>query len=105
MVRHVYSHGHISASEPRWTQNALRARAIHEPLAVKIAKKGGVVGIWPIGAMFRSLDAYAEALLDAAEELGAAHVGIGTDMAGLSSPAIPDYERFPALEALLARRV
>lgn len=54
--------------------------------------------------MFRSFDAYAEALLDAVEELGAAHVGIGTDMAGLSSSAIQDYERFPALEALLARR-
>jgi membrane dipeptidase len=100
----VYSHGHVTASEPHWTQNALRARAIHKPLAVKIAKNGGVVGIWPIGAMYRSLDAYADALLDAAEALGAAHVGIGTDMAGLSSSVIPDYEGFPALEALLAKR-
>ncbi|MBI3915713.1 MAG: hypothetical protein HY322_01735 [Betaproteobacteria bacterium] len=38
MVRHVYSHGHVAASEPHWTQNSLRARAIHELLAVKIAK-------------------------------------------------------------------
>jgi membrane dipeptidase len=100
----VYSHGHVTASEPHWTQNPLRARAIHKPLALKVAQRGGVVGIWPIGAMFRSLDAYANALMDAAEALGAAHVGIGTDMAGLSSSVIPDYEAFPALEALLAKR-
>jgi len=100
----VYSHGHITASEPHWTHNALRARAIHKPLALKVAKRGGVVGIWPIGAMFRSLDAYADALLDAAGALGAAHVGIGTDIAGLSSSVLPRYEGFPALEALLAAR-
>jgi membrane dipeptidase len=100
----VYSHGHITAGEPHWTHNVLRARAIHKPLALEVAKRGGVVGIWPIGAMFRSLDAYADALLDAAGALGAAHVGIGTDIAGLSSSVIPGYEGFPALEALLAAR-
>ena len=100
----VYSHGHVTAGEPHWTQNALRARAIHRPLAMKIAQRGGVVGIWPIGAMYRSLEAYADALLDAAEALGAAHVGIGTDIAGLSSSVIPDYASFPALEALFAAR-
>ena len=100
----VYSHGHVTAGVPHWRQNALRARAIHRPLAMKIAQRGGVVGIWPIGAMYRSLEAYANALLDAAEALGAAHVGIGTDIAGLSSSVIPDYASFPALNALLAAR-
>lgn len=100
----VYSHGHVTSGEPHWTQNALLARAIHKPVALKVARRGGVVGIWPIGAMFRSLEAYARALLDAAEALGTAHVGIGTDIAGLSSSVIPGYEAFPALEALLAAR-
>ena len=100
----VYSHGHVTAGEPHWTQNALRARAIHRPLAMKIAQRGGVVGIWPVGAKYRSLEAYANALLDAAEALGAAHVGIGMDIAGLSSSVIPDYTGFPALEALFAAR-
>jgi membrane dipeptidase len=100
----VYSHGHVTSGEPHWTQNALLARAIHRPVALKVARRGGVIGIWPIGAMFRSLEAYALALLDAAEVLGAAHVGIGTDIAGLSSSVIPGYENFPALEALLAAR-
>lgn len=100
----VYSHGHVTSGEPYWTQNVVRARAIHKPLALKIAKKGGVIGIWPIGLMYRSLDAYADALLDAAESLGPAHVGIGTDFAGLASSVMPGYEEFAALEELLAKR-
>ncbi len=100
----VYSHGHVTAGEPHWTQNAIRARGIHKPLAVRIAQKGGVIGIWPLGLMYRSLGAYADALIEAAEALGPAHVGVGTDMAGLTSSVIPGYEEFVALEELLAKR-
>ena len=100
----IYSHGHVTSGEPHWTHSAGRARAIHKPLALKIARKGGVIGIWPLGSMYRSLDAYADALLDAAEALGPAHVGVGTDMAGLPSSAIPGYEEFAALEETLAKR-
>jgi len=100
----IYSHGHVTGGEPYWKKGGLRARAIHKPLALKIAKKGGVIGIWPIGSMFPSLDAYAEALIDTAEALGPAHVGVGSDMRGLPSSVIPDYEAFPALEEILAKR-
>jgi len=100
----IYSHGHVTAGEPYWTQNPIRARAIHKPVALKVAKKGGVIGIWPLGAMYRSLDAYADALLDAAEALGPAHVGVGTDMDGLPASAMPDYEAYPALADILAKR-
>ena len=100
----VYSHGHVTASEPHFSQNAIRARAIHRPLAVKIAQKGGVIGIWPLGSMYRSLDDYAGALIDAAAALGAAHVGVGTDFAGLPSSVIPSYGEFGVLEELLAKR-
>ena len=100
----VYSHGHVISAEPHWTNSASRARAIHKPLALKIAKKGGVIGIWPLGSMYRTLDAYADALLDAAEALGVAHVGVGSDMGGLPSSAIPGYEEFAALEEVLAKR-
>ena len=54
--------------------------------------------------MYRSLDAYAGALVDAAEALGAAHVGVGTDLAGLPSSVIPGYAEFAALEEALVRR-
>jgi membrane dipeptidase len=100
----IYSHGHASSGAPYWTNNVIQARAIHKPLAVKVAKKGGVVGLWPLGSQYRSLDAYADALLGMAEDLGPTHVGIGSDMFGLPSSVIPDYEAFPALEEILARR-
>ena len=71
---------------------------------MKIAKKGGGIGIWPIGRMFRSLDAYADALLETADALGPAHVGVESDMNGLPTTVIPDYEAFPAIEEVLAKR-
>jgi membrane dipeptidase len=100
----VYSHGHITAGEPFHTQNPVMARAIHRPLALALAKKGGVVGIWPLGSLYRSLDAYAGALVEAAGALGAAHVGVGTDYAGLPSSVIPGYAEFPLLEEALVKR-
>ena len=39
-----------------------------------------------------------------AEAVGPAHVGVGSDMFGLPSTVIPDYEAFPALEEILAKR-
>ena len=52
-----------------------------------------------------TLDAYARALLDTAASLGAAHVGIGSDMFGLGGlSVIPGYEQFPQLEELLVKR-
>lgn len=63
-----------------------------------------MIGIWPLGSMYRSLDAYADALLETAEALGPAHVGVGTDIDGLPSSAIPGYEEFPTLEKTLTKR-
>jgi len=101
----VYSHGHVISSAPHWTQSGLRARAISAQLARRVAERGGVIGIWPIGAQFGSLDAYASGLLDTVQTVGAAHVGVGTDLFGLGgSTAIPGYEQFPQLEEILAKR-
>jgi len=100
----VYSHGHVTSGSPHFTQNAIAARAIHRPLALKIAKQGGVIGIWPLGNLYASLDAYARALMDAAEYLGAEHVAVGTDIPSLLQTAMPNYEAYPALEELLSKR-
>ena len=43
-------------------------------------------------------------LAAAAEALGAAHVGVGTDLAGLPTSVMPGYAEFPALEESLVRR-
>src|SRR5205085_11754960 len=70
----IYSHGHVTSTSPYFTYGGVRARALHAPLARRIAEKGGVVGIWPLGSQYRSLDGYVRALLDTAESLGTAHV-------------------------------
>jgi membrane dipeptidase len=101
----IYSHGHVISTTPHWTQRAARARAISSGQARSIAEKGGVIGIWPLGSQFGSLDSYASGLLDTAQTVGVAHVGVGTDLFGLGgSTVVPGYEQFSQLQELLERR-
>jgi membrane dipeptidase len=101
----IYSHGHISAGMPSPSQGGSVARAIYAPVAKKIADKGGVIGIWPDWYTYSSIDLVADALVRASEQLGAAHVGIGSDMHGLGGKTvIPGYEEFAALEGELGKR-
>ena len=99
----VYSHGHASAAAPHPSQNGVAARAIHEPLAKRIADKGGVIGLWPLGSQFADLDRYADELASMAKRFGPDHVGIGTDMFGLPRSSIPSYGEFAQLPPLLAQ--
>ena len=93
------------STTPHWTQSGVRARAISSGQARAIAAKGGVIGIWPLGLQFGTLDSYASALIDTASTVGIAHVGVGTDLFGLGgSTVIPGYEQFAQLEDLLAKR-
>jgi membrane dipeptidase len=101
----IYSHGHMVSTTPHWTQSATRARAIPSDLARRVAEKGGVIGLWPLGSQFRSLDAYLSGLLAMVQALGPAHVGVGTDLFGLGgSTVIPGYEQFAELEELMMKR-
>lgn len=100
----VYSHGYVSAGLPAHTQNGSVARAIHLPLAKAIAAKGGVVGFWPDWYTYANLSLMADALAHAAGEIGAAHVGIGSDLHGLLRTVMPSYVEFAALEEELTRR-
>jgi membrane dipeptidase len=100
----IYSHGQASTSEPYYTHNVISARAIHMPLARKVAQQGGVVGIWANRSSFPSLDSYADALLKLADALGVAHAGVGTDMDGMPSPVIPTYREFSELADLMTKR-
>jgi len=101
----VYSHGHISAAMPQPSQGGSMARAIHYPVAKKIAEAGGVVGIWPDWYTYSHLDLMADAIARAADQLGAAHVGIGSDMHGLGQRSLmPGYAEFASMEELLGKR-
>ena len=100
----VYSHGHIGANLPRPSQPGALARAIHAPIAKRLAEKGGVVGLWPNGLIFGNLELYADELMRMVAALGVAHVGIGSDLNGITRTVMPGYAQFAALEDLLARR-
>ena len=100
----VYSHGHVSAGMPNYTQSGSIARGIHLPTAKAIAAKGGVIGFWPDWYTYANLGLLADALARAAGELGAAHVGMGSDMNGLVRTVMPSYAEFARLEEMLASR-
>ena len=74
-------------------------------MAKRIAEADGVVGIWPDWNTHAHLDLMADAIARAADQLGAAHVGIGSDMHGLGPRSLmPDYAEFASLEELLGKR-
>lgn len=98
----IYSHGFVSNEQPR--PGARNARGIHMPLAKRIADKGGVVGVWPLGSMFSDREAYADGLVRTVAALGARHVGIGSDINGLRSTVLPTHDEFGELAGLLEKR-
>jgi membrane dipeptidase len=100
----IYSHGHVSAGAPSASHGATAARAIHAPLAKKLADRGGVIGLWPLWYSYAHLDLYCDELIRLAQTYGAEHVGIGTDMFGLPRTIIPSYEEFARLPDHLAKR-
>jgi membrane dipeptidase len=100
----IYSHGQVSQNAPHSSQNVIHARAIHAPLARRIADKGGVIGVWPLWSQFAHLDLYADEIVAMVKQFGAQHVGVGTDMYGLPRSVVPTYEEFAKLADLLPRR-
>jgi membrane dipeptidase len=81
-----------------------RSRLISVEHAKTVAQTGGVIGILPPISMYPSLAAMAAGIARAVDAVGIDHVGIGTDMRGLTGPSVlPDYDAWPGLaEALLA---
>ncbi len=100
----IYSHGQMSSTEPHYTHRVVSARSIHLPVARKVAQKGGVVGIWANATSYPTLDRYADALLELAEQLGVAHAGVGTDMNGMTHVLIPSYREYAELADVMAKR-
>jgi membrane dipeptidase len=100
----IYSHGHVSAGAPRASQGGIAARAMHAPLAKRLAEHGGVIGLWPLWNSYANLDLYCDELVRLAQAYGAEHVGIGSDMQGLVRSIMPSYDEFGELPAYLAKR-
>jgi len=81
------------------------SRQISPDHARLVAQTGGVIGIWPPASIFPTLDNMAEGFARMAEVVGVDHVGLGSDMRGLTSRSVLDsYRDLPLLaEKLLAR--
>ncbi|HKV00250.1 MAG TPA: membrane dipeptidase, partial [Vineibacter sp.] len=92
----VLSHTSLSAKP------AARSRLVSADHARIVARTGGVIGIWPPTTIFADMAAYAGGIARMVDAVGVDHVGIGSDMLGLLSPAAFDsYRQLPDLAAAL----
>lgn len=80
-----------------------RSRQITAEHARVVADTGGVIGVWPVGAIYPTLPAMAIGMARMVDAAGIDHVGLGSDLRGLVGPSVlPDYDHLPALvDALL----
>ena len=97
----VVSHGAITRQAPR-----AGSRLITADQAKAIIDKGGIIGLWPAGAMFRNIDVWAGGLANMVKTWGADAVAIGTDMEGGIEEVFNDYATYPkVVEAVLAKDI
>jgi len=82
-----------------------RSRQISADHARIVAQTGGVVGVWPPASIYPTIDAMAVGMARLAEIAGVDHVGLGSDIRGLTvASVLPSYRAFPLLaQALLAQ--
>lgn len=82
-----------------------RSRQINAAHAKLVAGTGGVIGIWPVSEIFKDMAGYAAGFARMADAIGVDHVGLGSDMRGLTGPSLfDDYASLPRLAAALSAR-
>jgi membrane dipeptidase len=90
----VLSHTSLSS------QPGPRSRLISPDHARVIAGTGGVIGVWPPSTVFAGKAAMAAGMARLADVVGVDHVGLGSDMLGLTSPSVfASYSELPELAA------
>lgn len=89
----VWSHSSVTRSrKPTYTMPIWQARQLSLEGAKAIADKGGVVGLWAMRTdVGRSVEAYADRMLELADWLGEDHVAFGTDLNALANPVVRSY--------------
>lgn len=89
----IWSHSSVTRTRvPNWKMPVWQARQLKLETAEMLARKGGVVGLWPMRSdVGATPEAYAARLWEMAEWLGDDHAGFGTDMNAISRPAIASY--------------
>lgn len=92
----VLSHTSLNPKPSRYS------RTISPDHARVVAETGGVIGIWPPTTIFPDMAALAAGMARMVDVAGIAHVGLGSDMLGLLSPAaFSSYAQLPDLAAAL----
>lgn len=95
----VMSHGGIASEAPR-----ARSRMMSLDHGKTIVGTGGIIGLWPLGQMFRNVDVWAGYIAKMASVIGVDHVAIGSDMEGGIDEVFADYVTYPkVVESLLAK--
>jgi membrane dipeptidase len=81
----VWSHGSVTRQPAAPPSAAIwRRRQLSLGMAKEIAQRGGVVGLWALAPdVGKTVEAYADRMLELVEWLGEDHVAFGTDMNGL----------------------
>ncbi len=102
----IWSHSSVTRDRtPDWSMPVWQARQLSLEGAKAIADRGGVVGLWALGAdVGKTADSYARRLIEMADWLGEDHVAFGTDMNALSNPAISSYADLARVVRILEQR-
>lgn len=69
-----------------------------------VSDADGIIGAWPAGIGSKTLADFAAQVIALANEVGANHIAIGTDMDGNYKPVLTDYTDFVLLAALLLQQ-
>ena len=83
------------------------ARSVSRQHARLVADNGGVIGIFPVNSSYHGFAGYITHIERMIEVVGVDHVGVGTDMDGISLPsflAYADYGDWPSIGAALLAR-
>jgi membrane dipeptidase len=79
----IWSHGSVTR-QPSRSGAVWRRRQLSLEVAREIARSGGVVGLWAlIPDVGKTVEGYADRMIELAEWLGDDHVAFGTDINGL----------------------
>jgi membrane dipeptidase len=81
------------------------ARHLDDDLLRAVAARGGVVGVWPLARRGETIELFLQSIDYVRALIGIDHVGIGTDMMGMSVfTSVPTYREFAAVPAALLAR-
>jgi membrane dipeptidase len=83
------------------------ARSVSREHARLVADNGGVIGIFPVNSSYHGFSGYITHIERMIEVVGVDHVGVGTDMDGISPSsfiAYDDYGDWPTIGAALLAR-